>query len=282
MIEEQHPRQFTGVFIPAHIWERKDISGDQKLLWAEIQSLSRRKEGCTASNEFLAGRMGWTDRTLRNHLKALREFGLIRTTSFDGRHRTIQVVMDDTEFSSLPGNNFPGRKEENGQADRTEFSTLKPTSNIGESTSESTIESTPQPPNGGGVVSGPKKFLTEARVIIAYLNETVCRKFGETDANLRPIAARLQEVDGDMEGCKKMIDRMKKKWSGTKFEDYLCPDTLFRASKFQGYYANRDMPIIEDSSSNTPQHVNRNIGTANEGREGEYENFVRDSRYRAS
>lgn len=281
MIEEQHPRQFTGVFIPAHIWERKDISGDQKLLWAEIQSLSRRKEGCTASNEFLAGRMGWTERTVQRHLEILRGFNLIRTTRFDGRRRTLQVVMDESDLSPLPGQNCHCRHVNSVTPDSSELSPLNKPSNIGESTSESTIESTPQPPNGGSVVSGPKKFLTEARVIIAYLNETVCRKFGETDANLRPIEARLQEVDGDMEGCKKMIDRMKKKWSGTKFEDYLCPDTLFRASKFQGYYANRDMPIIEDSSSNTPQNVNRNIGTANEGREGEYENFVRDSRHRA-
>ena len=47
----------------------------------------------------------------------------------------------------------------------------------------------------------------------------------------------------DIEGVKKMIVRQCKRWKGTEMAEYLRPETLFNKTKFDGYYAARDLPV---------------------------------------
>ncbi len=96
---------------------------------------------------------------------------------------------------------------------------------------------------GNGTASGGK-YHKDARSVLHFLNETAGKHFRETDENLKSISARLRESEVDFEGCKTMIVRQSKKWKGTEYQDYLQPSTLFRASKFDGYYAARDQPVI--------------------------------------
>lgn len=42
---------------------------------------------------------------------------------------------------------------------------------------------------------------------------------------------------------KSMIDRQVARWKGTSQEEYLRPETLFNATKFDAYYAAREVPI---------------------------------------
>ena len=91
----------------------------------------------------------------------------------------------------------------------------------------------------------PKKTLrmAKARPLLFYLNEKAGRSFRETESNLLLIATRLAEVGDDIDGCKRMIDRQCSRWLGTEQAEYLRPETLFRKSKFSGYYDNRDIPL---------------------------------------
>lgn len=94
-----------------------------------------------------------------------------------------------------------------------------------------------------------QKYLTEARVLIHYLNETAGRTYRETDKNLTRIRARLEEVKGDVDGCKKMIARQVSRWGrDPKMSEYLRIETLFGKEKFSDYYDNRDLPSTQHNT----------------------------------
>lgn len=84
----------------------------------------------------------------------------------------------------------------------------------------------------------------EVNEVIAYLNEKTGSSFKPSTQSTRSqIQARLK--DGfTVEDCKRVIDDRVKEWTGTKWEQYLRPSTLFAPSKFEGYLnaAPKDKP----------------------------------------
>jgi uncharacterized phage protein (TIGR02220 family) len=95
-----------------------------------------------------------------------------------------------------------------------------------------------------------------ARPILHYLNEKAVRRHRESHDNLVLIAARMAEVGDDADGVRRMIDRMVAKWKGdTEMNDYLRPATLFGKQKFQGYYDDRDLPVL--SAGRKPPESNQ-------------------------
>lgn len=86
-------RDFKGIWIPREIWLRKDLSVQEKALWAEIDSLyCEEVGGCYAENPYLMQFMGVKERQLQNMLASLKEKGLIVQISFDGRRRVLKAV----------------------------------------------------------------------------------------------------------------------------------------------------------------------------------------------
>lgn len=71
--------------------------------------------------------------------------------------------------------------------------------------------------------------------IVNHLNEKTGSSFKASTASTRKqIGARLKE-GYTVEDCKRVIDDRVKEWTGTKWEQYLRPSTLFAPSKFEGY-----------------------------------------------
>jgi uncharacterized phage protein (TIGR02220 family) len=91
-------------------------------------------------------------------------------------------------------------------------------------------------------------YSPESRVAIHWLNEKSGRKFRETESSLLVIAARMKEPGVDIDGVKKMIERQCLRWIGTTQEEYLRPETLFSKTKFDGYYAAKDLPVTEQKN----------------------------------
>lgn len=98
-------------------------------------------------------------------------------------------------------------------------------------------------------------FHPDAREILGYLNQKSARHYRATDRNLKIVSDRLREKGVDVPGVKAMIDRMVVKWGKTDMDDYLRPETLFGASKFDGYYAARLVPVKPLTRSEVPPHV---------------------------
>lgn len=91
----------------------------------------------------------------------------------------------------------------------------------------------------GGMQGG--KYHKDSRTALHLLNEGSGRRFRETADNLAFISARLSEPEVTIDGVRLMIARQCKKWKGTDMEDYLRPETLFNKTKFDGYYAAKDL-----------------------------------------
>lgn len=71
--------------------------------------------------------------------------------------------------------------------------------------------------------------------VIKYLNEKLNRKFSlKTPAYKKLIYARMKE-GYSVEDIKSVIDKKGKEWSGTEYEKYLNPNTLFSSSHFDVY-----------------------------------------------
>jgi len=93
---EDLPRAFKGVWIPAEIWIHPELNFLERCLWAEINSLDREIEGCTASNDYLCRIFGMKERALQCHLAKLKNLDFIQQESFDGRTRILRSSLKTT------------------------------------------------------------------------------------------------------------------------------------------------------------------------------------------
>lgn len=105
-------RQFKGVWIPKEVWLDEKLTYFEKAVYAEIDSLDG-DEGCFASNKYLAGFFGCTERHIRRALAHLSELGYVKTEMFDGRKRVIKICRTFSETEQMQG----GTKMSRGDID---------------------------------------------------------------------------------------------------------------------------------------------------------------------
>jgi uncharacterized phage protein (TIGR02220 family) len=84
--------------------------------------------------------------------------------------------------------------------------------------------------------------------VLEHLNAKAKRDFRPVPATMRIIRARLKEgaTVADMQA---VVDMKVRQWTGTKFEQYLRPETLFGASKFAQYVGQLGAPLPGDDRS---------------------------------
>ena len=83
--------------------------------------------------------------------------------------------------------------------------------------------------------------------IVDYLNKTAGTKYKDTTAKTKKvIQARLNE-SFTVDDFKAVISTKTKQWTGTEYEKYLRPETLF-GTKFEGY-------LNESPNKKTTQEV---------------------------
>lgn len=83
---------FKGFWVPAEIWERKDLTVKQRVILARILSLDR-GDGCFASNDYLAKDIGTTRGSIATLLSRFRKLGLLENVGFDGRTRFCKTKV---------------------------------------------------------------------------------------------------------------------------------------------------------------------------------------------
>ena len=111
--------KFTGVWIPAAIFQTTTISITAKVVYGVLESLDN-EGGCFASNAYLSKHLGLEERQVRNLLADLEAAGLITRIEETGRRiiRTIERVAIANALTtgemtvSEGGNKLPrGRQE---------------------------------------------------------------------------------------------------------------------------------------------------------------------------
>lgn len=88
--QEDHQREFEGLWIPKEAWFDSSLSLLQKIILTQIYSLYG-PDGCCASNQYLMHSCGVNERTLQRALRRLKEVSYIFIERTDGRKRFLRV-----------------------------------------------------------------------------------------------------------------------------------------------------------------------------------------------
>jgi len=84
-------RAFKGIWIPKEIWESKKLTQEEKLMYAEIDSLDNER-GCFASNKYFADFFMLSERQVRTHITSLVKKGLIKRNREGSKTRILKVI----------------------------------------------------------------------------------------------------------------------------------------------------------------------------------------------
>lgn len=88
---------FKGLWIPSELCKRDDLSWNEKALLAQIELLSKGKNGCIASNATLARYLGFGEKTVRNLLWTLRKKNALGPNNrFESRGRKLTRTPNPT------------------------------------------------------------------------------------------------------------------------------------------------------------------------------------------
>ena len=200
---EENIREFKGVWLPKEIWLDRNLNALEKVIFAEIDSLDNEETGCYASNKYLADFCQCSETKVSTAVSKLIKLGYLYIKSFDGRTRILKSRLSNFERQNL-------------KDCKADIKNLKDI-NININTND-------------------KNKLNNniiAEQIITYLNEKAGKHFKPVDSNIKFIKARLK--DYTEEDLKAVIDKKVKDWKGTEWQDYLRPETLFNATKFESY-----------------------------------------------
>ena len=96
MNEEELKREVKGIWIPIEIWERKDLSVNEKVLYAEIDSYTSKSKDCFMSDEYISAFLGVNKTNANKTLSSLIKKGLVAKTRFDGRKRYVRAALSQT------------------------------------------------------------------------------------------------------------------------------------------------------------------------------------------
>src|SRR5947209_7441865 len=99
--EEGTPtRQFKGLWVCAHLLDAEELTPAEKLLIAEVDSLSGNGQPCFAGNEHLAKRLHVAPAHMRGMLAELTDLGYLVRLAFTGR-TTLRCVNPDLSSDPL-------------------------------------------------------------------------------------------------------------------------------------------------------------------------------------
>lgn len=100
-------RRFKGIWISSEIWLNSDLSILEKVILAEIDSLSSPEQGCFASNAYFAEFFGVSERRIRQVITKLVDDGFVirhLETTLKGSSRKLWVNLSTRgEENFLPG-----------------------------------------------------------------------------------------------------------------------------------------------------------------------------------
>ena len=223
----EHNRAFKGIWIPREIWLSKDLTIQEKVFLAEIDSLEG-KDGCFASNAYFAEFFGLSKERVRKIISSLVEKGYItneliyKEGTEEVEKRILRVRLDITR--GMVENNQGGMVENDHYITKNNIT----------------------------------KNKYNYQEIIDYLNEKTGKTYKAVKTNNQLINARYEE-GYTLEDFKAVIDYKTSKWKGTEWEKYLRPSTLFSAKNFENYVneiPNRSISFTKTEEVNEGEFTN--------------------------
>lgn len=89
----KNERQVKGVWIPIEIWENKNLTLLEKIIYIEIDSLSNENKNCYASNKYLADFCNCSETRVSKIISKLCKLKMIKVIGFNGRQRMLKTCL---------------------------------------------------------------------------------------------------------------------------------------------------------------------------------------------
>lgn len=216
-------RAFKGVWIPANIWLSEELTLQEKVFLAEIDSLDN-KDGCYASNSYFSKFFGLSRNRCSEVIKSLEKKGLIRIKYIrnnEGKNiekRVINVVEKPT--TPIRETDRPIRKVEGGYSGN-----LEENNSLNNNPINNPINNMSDSPNQTPASEIPYES------IVNYLNHVCGTKYRTGTERTRSFIRARWNEGFRLDDFKKVID---KKSSQPHMKMYLRPETLF-GTKFESY-----------------------------------------------
>ncbi|HCZ1986288.1 TPA: conserved phage C-terminal domain-containing protein [Staphylococcus aureus] len=212
--------------ITANVRYDNRLTDSEKLLFAEITSLSNKYGYCTASNGYFAKLYEVTKVTVSRRIANLKECGYLHVEIIrNGNEIKQRKLYPSTEM--IRPINTNDNTPINNSVNTPFITNVKENNTSINNTSNNNI-------NRIDILSGNPTRIPY-KEIIDYLNEKTGKKFShKSKANQKLIQARFNE-DNSKEDFFTVIDNMTAQWKGNpKMDEYLRPKTLF-SGNFDNY-----------------------------------------------
>ncbi|NJI13711.1 alpha/beta hydrolase [Staphylococcus agnetis] len=222
--------------ITANVRYDNRLTDSEKLLFAEITSLSNKYGYCTASNGYFAKLYDVVKETISRRISKLTKFGYLHIEIIREGNEIKQRKMYPLTQSSVPIDakiNTPIDNSVNTPID----ANVKENNTSNNNTSINNI-------NRIDILSGdPTSY--PYRNVIDYLNQQTGKHYKSTTKKNQTVIRARSDEGFNLDDFKKVIDNKVAEWKGTDMEKYLRPETLF-GTKFEGYLNQQQSNAVDE------------------------------------
>lgn len=222
--------------ITANVRYDNRLTDSEKLLFAEITSLSNKYGYCTASNGYFAKLYNVVKETISRRISNLNKYGYLNIEIIKEGNEVKQRKMYPLTQSSIPIDakiNTPIDNSVNTPIDANvkENNTSNNTTSINNINRIDTLSGNP--------TSYPYNH------VIDYLNERTGKQYKSTTKKNQTVIRARSDEGFNLDDFKKVIDNKVGEWKGTDMEKYLRPETLF-GTKFEGYLNQQQSNTVDE------------------------------------
>lgn len=211
--------------ITANVRYDNRLTDSEKLLFAEITSLSNKFGYCTATNSYFAKLYEVVKETISRRISNLNKYGYLKIEIIKNGNEVKQRKMYPLTQSSIPIDvkiNTPIDNSVNTPID----ANVKENNTSINNTSNNNI-------NRINTLSGnPTAY--PYKDVIDYLNQQTGKNYKSTTKKNRTVIRARTDEGFSLDDFKRVIDNKVAEWKDTNMEKYLRPETLF-GTKFEGY-----------------------------------------------
>ncbi|HDH5130402.1 TPA: conserved phage C-terminal domain-containing protein [Staphylococcus aureus] len=222
--------------ITANVRYDNRLTDSEKLLFAEITSLSNKYGYCTASNGYFAKLYEVTKVTVSRRIANLKECGYLHVEIIRNGNEIKQRKLYPLTEMIRPINTNDNTPI-NNSVNTPIITNVKENNTSINNTSNNNI-------NRVDILSGNPTRIPY-KEIIDYLNEKTGKKFKHNTTKTKDFIKARWNQDFRLEDFKKVIDIKTAEWLNTDSDKYLRPETLF-GNKFEGYLNQKVQPTGTD------------------------------------
>lgn len=222
--------------ITANVRYDNRLTDSEKLLFAEITSLSNKYGYCTASNGYFAKLYEVTKVTVSRRIANLKECGYLQVEIIREGNEIKQRKMYPLTEMIRPINTNDNTPI-NNSVNTPIITNVKENNTSINNTSINNI-------NRIDTLSGyPTPYPYSD--VIDYLNERTGKKYKSTTKKNQTVIRARTDEGFNLDDFKKVIDNKVSEWKGTDMEKYLRPETLF-GTKFEGYLNQQQSNAVDE------------------------------------